>query len=452
MVVREDRPFVERVSPHDVFIDPDATALGNARWIAQRIRRPLRMVHKDPTYDKAARAAVKTDSTSRFAAEKDGNRRREVAEDDKRATVWEFYDLEENTVCVFAAIGDGYLVKPTRMPYKIGHPFVMIRNYDVPDQFYPLGDLEALEPLQHELNRTRSQLMNARQQFARKHLIKGSAFNADARAALESPEDSMVVVNDGVDNLGELIIPVPTNPIPAELFSYGEMITNDINVVSGVSDYQRGASSEIRRTATEASMIQDAVNARSADKLGIIEKAVAAIGKNMMALARQYMTGNQTARIIGKAGLPIWIPFTQEDIDADLDFEVEGGSTMPKNEAWRQNQAMQLLQAVGPMIGQTIDPMAIAKYVLTQFGVKTPEKFIMEQPPMPPPGVGPGGPPDPNAPPPGPPPPMPDGQPMPDGMDPMTGDGMQDPSLLPTDDATRAQLAGQVGLTLPPQF
>ena len=44
------------------------------------------------------------------------------------------------------------------MPYAYGQPFVMLRNYDVPDYFYPMGDLEAIESLQLELDKTRSQI------------------------------------------------------------------------------------------------------------------------------------------------------------------------------------------------------------------------------------------------------------------------------------------------------
>ena len=40
MVVLEDQPFVERISPFDMFVDPEATCLDDAKWIAQRIVRP----------------------------------------------------------------------------------------------------------------------------------------------------------------------------------------------------------------------------------------------------------------------------------------------------------------------------------------------------------------------------------------------------------------------------
>ena len=50
----------------------------------------------------------------------------------------------------------GFLIKPKEMPYASGHPFEMIRNFEVPDHFYPIGDVEQIESLQLELNETRT--------------------------------------------------------------------------------------------------------------------------------------------------------------------------------------------------------------------------------------------------------------------------------------------------------
>lgn len=36
-----DHPSVERISPFDIYVDPDATRFRNARWIAQRLYVPL---------------------------------------------------------------------------------------------------------------------------------------------------------------------------------------------------------------------------------------------------------------------------------------------------------------------------------------------------------------------------------------------------------------------------
>jgi hypothetical protein len=56
-----------------------------------------------------------------------------------------------------------------------------------------MGELEAIEPLQMELNQTRTQMMNHRKRFSRKWLYKESAFDADGRSALESDEDNVMV-------------------------------------------------------------------------------------------------------------------------------------------------------------------------------------------------------------------------------------------------------------------
>lgn len=390
-VVVEDRVFVERVSPFDVYVDPDATTERDMKWIAQKVTRTLDEVKTDKRYKARARNKVQSDVTSKWSDEA-GKRRRPTDVD--RVTVWEFYDLEAQTMCVFAELGDGYLVDPTPIPTKIGIPFVMLRNYNVPDRFYPMGDLEAIEPLQAELNRTRSQLLNARTNYARKYLADESFLSPAARKALESKADGEIVpvnTNNGSVKLTDVITVAPQNNIPGDLFSYGEMVLDDIDKVSGVSEYQRGGGADIRRTATEASMIQDAVNARSADKLAAVEKGIAKVGKNMLELARQYMTGDKIVSFVGTHGKPVWVPYTQEDIDVEADFVVEGGSTMPQNESYRQNMAMQLLQATAPMIGTVIDPAEMAKYVLKAFGVKAPEKMMMQAPPMMP-GMGPGGP------------------------------------------------------------
>lgn len=382
-VVKEDRPFVERVSPHDIYVDPEATTERDMAWIAQRIVRPLDAVRKDPRYDAKARNACTPDRgvNPEYLPERERNER---DDDVLRVTVWEFYDLATNQMSVFAEGGDGFLVKPSPIPYKSGHPFEMVRNYDVPDRFYPMGDLEGIEPLQQELNKTRSQLMAARKQFGRKHLYFEDAFGPEGRAALESDVDGvMVPVRGQQRQLTEVIAPLPTNPIPTDIYNYSQIIESDIETVSGVTDYQRGGASQgVRRTATEAAIIQDSVNARSAEKLSIIEKFIARVSKRLIELARQFSTAEDTVRIVGAGGRTAYVPWEPDDLDADLDYVVEAGSTVPKGEDYRRQEAMTLISVLSPFIGTVLDPAKIVMYVLEQFGVKNPQKFMAEMDPM----------------------------------------------------------------------
>lgn len=387
MEVVEDQVFVERVSPFDMFVDPEATNLDDARWIAQRIVRPLNEVKKDKRYKRSVRMNLEADSGVRYRWE-DDNEREEYANPGNRVTLYEYYDLVNGTVSVCAATGDDFLLDPQPMPYYSGHPFVMMRNYDVPDMFYPMGDLESIESLQEELNKTRSQMVNHRKRYARKYLYHERSFGPEGREALESDEDGRFVpVIDENRDLNGVVIPLAQTPLAPEMYNHSNIIEGDINTVSGVSEYARGQMPETRRTATEASIIVDAGNARAADKLAVVEISISEVARMVMQLMQQFMTDAQMVRITGKDDRKFYVAYTRDDIAGEYDFSVEGGSTQPYNETARRQQAISLMNAMAPLVGTVVDPVELAKHVLSNgFGIQDADRYIMQQQPMMPPG------------------------------------------------------------------
>ena len=379
IVVLEDRPFVERVSPFDVFVDPDATSLDDAKWIAQRIRRPLVDVRSDQRYNRSARMDAAATQYNKWAGD---NERPRQSKDEKDAyvDVWEFYDIKRGTMSVFANGCDGFLVNPSPMPYAFGHPFVMMRNYDVPEHFYPMGELEAIEPLQYELNATRTQMMNHRKRFSRKWLYKETAFDGPGRDALESDEDNVMVPVISDEPLQAVVQAMPAVVNPPDMYNITSQIMQDMDRVSGVAEFMRGGASEINRTATEAAMMQDAMNARTSDKLAEVERAIASAAKRLVGLAQQFMTGEHVARVVGSMAMPIWVNFDRDYIMGEFDFEVEAGSTQPVNESFRRQMALQMVDAMAPFVGAgVVDMAALARHVLQfGFGVKTPEAFLAQ--------------------------------------------------------------------------
>jgi hypothetical protein len=261
----------------------------------------------------------------------------------------------------------------------------MLRNYDVPDQFYPIGDVEAIEPLQRELNATRTQMMNHRKKYARKYLFRETSIDANGRAAMESDEDNIMVPVIGDAPLADVVQPFPALMNPPEFYNQSAMIEADINTISGVAEFMRGSVSEIRRTATEVGLLQDAANARTADKLATVENGIATIGRKLLALSQQFLTGVQVARILGRDGEPIWIRYDRDYIAGEFDFEVVGGSTMPNNESARRAQAAELVAAMMPFVSAgVVDMNKLAAHVLQNgFNVKNPEAFILAPPPTP---------------------------------------------------------------------
>jgi hypothetical protein len=436
MNILDDRPFAERVAVGNMYVDNEAHTTDDMSWIAQRIRRPVNDVRVDERYEATVRKKVNPSMSSRFDEPDDAmsgaNSGPTGSRDKGFVDIIEFYDLRKKLYCVFAdGATEGFLIKPKEMPYSFGHPFVMLRNYEVPDDFYPMGELEQIKVLQLELNETRTQMLNHRKRYARKYLYMEDALDEPGVSALESDEDNtMVPINAGQD-INRVIIPMPSIGTPPDFYNQSQMIEDDMDKVSGVSDYMRGDQPNIRRTATEAAMIQDAANSRAQDKMSRIESFLGLIGERLIQLLQQYMTGEQVVRVVGSNAMPVWVKYDKDYIAGEFDLEVEAGSTQPSNETFKRQSAMQMVDAMAPFVqAGVIDVPELAKYILQMgFGVKNPDQFINAQgaPMQPeqeqgalPPGQSPGGPPQgapppdqaqapPGAPPAGPPPGPPPG-------------------------------------------
>jgi hypothetical protein len=426
MYVYEDRPFVERISIFDMYVDPDSRHPKEMCWIAQRIWRPIQDVRVDSRYSPSARKKASAKSWSRWTSG-DGNGDGRDDKPQKGPKSWceviEFYDIKRRTVSTFSLDGDdvenddsGFLIKPQPMPYAMGHPFEMLRNYEVADNFYPIGDVQQIEPLQLELNKTRTQMMQHRARFQRKWLYMKDAFDRDGLTALTSDIDNTMIPVMS-DKIGDTIMPMPAVITPTDFYDQSGLITNDIDRVSGVSDYQRGsAQTSVKRTATEAAMIQDSANARSQDRLARIELSLARLGERIIGLMQQYMTGEQVARIVTMPGRA-WVPYDADYIQGEFDYEVAAGSTEPMNETFRRQSALQLVDASMPFLEMGVaNPYGLYMNILQKgFGEKNVQQYIL-QPPQ-------GAPVEEGAPPPpgGGPPPGQEGMPPEQGMPPQQG-------------------------------
>ena len=420
--VTVDDPFCERISPFDMVVDPESTGVRDLRWLAHRTVRHLEEVREDKAYSARARNRVEADAAVWDPDMDEPLGDEDLGGDVERVTVWEFYDLVKGEWCCFAQSGDTFLRKPEAMPYGFDNPFVMFRNHDVPDHFYPVGDLEMMEPLQEELNKTRTQAIDARKQYVRKFIAREGALDERARNALTSDVDGeIVLIADDQVPLDQVVIHAPFLTFDPSIFNaHGQTISQDLQVVTGLSDYQFGQMPDTRRLATEAMAVQGSTNARASYQLSKVERSLARVGKRLLQLAQQFVDGTRVARITGAEG-DLLFAYSADDIEGEYDFAVEAGSTQPNNDMLRRQEAMSLYNTLAPLFGTVIDPVEATRHLLQNgFDIKNVDRFFLKQPmgvpgaPTPPggappgmeggpPGVGPappGGPPLPAGPPP----------------------------------------------------
>jgi hypothetical protein len=292
-------------------------------------------------------------------------------------------------MCVFAEAGDDFLVDPIQQPYKFGHPFTMLRNYEVPDEFYPMGELEAIEDLQGELNKGRSQQMNHRKRYARKYLATAARSTRRrsplwSRSATAKSSRQRGCAAERGDHPRAHQKPSTRRCTRRRADDVGHQHGHGHQRVRSVASCPRSVARRPRRRSFRT-------RERSCRRqAGAHRGSWAAIGRRMLQLAQQYLTEDQAARVIGNNGQPVWFKFTREDIQGEFDFEVEGGSTQPQNDTFRRQSAMQLLNALGPLVQSgVINLPELLRYVLQNgFGIKDASKFLNDPNAGPPPPVG----------------------------------------------------------------
>jgi len=234
---------------------------------------------------------------------------REQMDGEDYAVLYEFYDMVTGLKVVFSN-GPAPLQVVEDVPSV---PIVQMGNYRIPNCPYHMGELEQLWAIQMELNKTRSQMIVHRARNAQKYIGDRGKLDNAAKEALKSQEVNTVVeVDANGEDLLRFLQPLNTQPLSADVYNMSEILTNDINTISGVNEYLRGSSPTIRKTATEATIIEAASNVKTQFKLKIVERATKKVGTLMLGFASDvfpqtdyeemqlYLTGRQ-AELVRRA-------------------------------------------------------------------------------------------------------------------------------------------------------
>lgn len=305
--------WVSRTSPWDIFIDPTADGIHNARWVAQRLRLTRAELEANDNFHNTHEENVNFGTKLDFDEEAEDRERfmREVFDGSEYATLYEFYDTVNNVKIVF---GDGEL--PLQYVEDIGAvPIIQLANYRIPRCPYHMGEMEQIWSLQQELNRSRSHMIQHRKRNVQKFAYRENALGQDAINALRSSKVNEGIPVKGDQDLDQIVKPLAVQPLSADVYNVSEIISNDIYEISGVNEYLRGSVPEIRRTATEATIIEGASNVKSQHKLRQVEKAARRVGTMLLAFAAEvypqtayeelqlYLTGRE-AETVARADDP----------------------------------------------------------------------------------------------------------------------------------------------------
>lgn len=255
-----------------------------------------------------------------------------------------------------------YIIRMTDNPYKSVYqpkgfkPFIAAKNYPDPSEFYALGDVDSIRDIQHMANELENQSLDNLKLLMNKMWKVGSTAGVDYETLISYPGG--VVIADQIEE----VQPLPQQDLPASFFKKREDLMQDLQRITGVTDYSRGANAEgMSDTATGITSLIEEANMRFSLKIKIIQNtAVREFAEHLFRLDQLFIKDMQLpVRIQGDEAIE-WMRINPDNLRGMFDFKPIGVSMIGSKMA-RQNTLLKVLGVLSqappipPLIDQILD-------------------------------------------------------------------------------------------------
>jgi hypothetical protein len=284
-ILMRQRVFLERVGCLNFVIDPCADSWDDAQFMARRISLPravaLSMLGRDcPSADSIRNVALYTDGDADdpFSERPSPDLVDKLPDAVKRVDLWELWNIVTRKTIYADSQGKVLRVYGWRSPHP-GFPFVPMLWDEIPDVVWPEGLAAAAKPLNDELHLLRRrELQEAKKAIGRIRIDPN--LSRDAKAAIRSGKDG------GVFEAEEgQVEAINLTSIDSNFWLLENRIKADIDEVTQTSPYEAQAVPTVKRSATEASIIQSTSDAISSWRKNTVEQFAAQVLERAMAIA-----------------------------------------------------------------------------------------------------------------------------------------------------------------------
>lgn len=353
----KDSPWVEKVSPYDFFISPGATNIDDASYVIFKQERDLESLKKNSNYknlDKLEFALSQDNDQYKEAQRGSLSRSTPRKDKNKNVVVYEYYgklkigDKEEDYFVVLANNEIILRLEKLEEIYPCGKPFVAFHDERMPLDFWSIGEIEPLIPMQDELDTLRNQRIDNR------NLIINHMWLVNKNAGIEW-EDFVsrpggTIACDDVS----AVKPLPVNDTTSKSVEEEAIIKQDMDRTSGVFPGMMGqlqnpvgGGGNINQTARGFLASIEQAGTKMQYKLDNLDDALRELGQKLLKLNAKYIDEEQRVRIVGKSGVK-FEKISVDDIKKEYDLRVEGGSTQPQNKETRLQRSLELMNIVLP--------------------------------------------------------------------------------------------------------
>jgi len=226
---------------------------------------------------------------------------------------------------------------PWPYPFK-QLPLVKFPGLRIPGQLWDTSVVEQAIPLQKELNRTLSQMIEYKNLTLKPQML---APVGSLRQRITDEPGAIFEYNPVAGKVPESI-PIPS--LPPYVFEHLQDLGTRIKDVFGLNEIVEGSVPPNVEAGVAIDLLQEAATDRLAPQIMLMEKALERCGNLMLQLAQEYYQEPRTMIIMGSGSKPKVEKFEDADMIAGVTVKVEAGSGLPRTRAGRQARVMQLLQ------------------------------------------------------------------------------------------------------------
>lgn len=205
-------------------------------------------------------------------------------------------------------------------------------------KFYADSSITDLVPLQREYNRTRSQLVEAKNRMAKPQLMAPRGSINPQQITTEPGQ--VILYTPGLTPPA----PVPLTPMPQYVLDELKTIQMDMDEISGHSEFSRGQNSENVTSATQMAFLQEQADTKLIHTVHSLEEAIEKIGRHCLSHVSQFWTTERIVQIVGLDGSYDARKFKGSDLGNSFDLRVQSGSALPNSKAGRQAFVLDLVK------------------------------------------------------------------------------------------------------------
>jgi hypothetical protein len=210
---------------------------------------------------------------------------------------------------------------------------------DIPSgKFYADSYITDMLPLQREYNRTRSQLVEAKNRMAKPQLM---APRGSVNPQQMTTEPGQVILYTPGLNPPQ---PIPLTPMPNYVLEELKTLQADMDEISGHSDFQRGQNSEAVTSATQMAFLQEQADTKLMLTVQSVEDGIEKLGRHCLSHVSQFWTTERIVQVVGEDGSYDARKFKGSDLGNSCDLRVQSGSALPNSKAGRQAFVLDLVK------------------------------------------------------------------------------------------------------------